>query len=302
MKKRSVSNSPRLTELRRKRRRHFHRNAFFVLTGLFIVVTGITLLSRLPKFNISTIAVAGNTVIETDDIKAVVQADLAGHYLWVFPKTNFLLYPKHTIETDLAERFKRAKDISVNTKLLKILDVKLFEREALYTWCGDEPSTTVEQCYFMDDTGYIFDKAPYFSGNVYFKFYGHPSGSTDQPLGTYYMSDSLGRLLAFRDTLKSLGIKIASLEVDDGQEGAFYLSTAAARPDAPKILFKTDGDFNKMAENLQTALATEPLKSDFAKKYALLSYVDLRFGNKVYYKFSASGNPPPGEPASDATN
>jgi len=39
-------------------------------------------------------------------------------------------------------------------------------------------------------------------------------------------------------------------------------------------------------ENLDTALNTEPLKSDFKKKYSSLEYIDLRFGNKVYSKFS----------------
>ena len=48
---------------------------------------------------------------------------------------------------------------------------------------------------------------------------------------------------------------------------------------------KMTSDFQKIAENLQAALATEPLRSDFKNKYSSLLYLDLRYGNKVYFKF-----------------
>jgi hypothetical protein len=53
----------------------------------------------------------------------------------------------------------------------------------------------------------------------------------------------------------------------------------------PEIIFKIDSDFQKIAENLQAAITTEPLQTDFKNKYSSLLYIDLRFGNKVYYKF-----------------
>ncbi len=53
----------------------------------------------------------------------------------------------------------------------------------------------------------------------------------------------------------------------------------------PEIILKADADFNKVAENLQAALDTEPLLSKFKTQYSSLQYIDLRFGNKVYYKF-----------------
>jgi hypothetical protein len=70
---------------------------------------------------------------------------------------------------------------------------------------------------------------------------------------------------------------------ENDSEGNFYISKDVA--EAPKIIFKIDSDYQKIAENLQAALSTEPLHSDLQKKLALLLYLDLRFGNKVYYKF-----------------
>jgi len=54
----------------------------------------------------------------------------------------------------------------------------------------------------------------------------------------------------------------------------------------PKIILKSTSDFNKVVENLQSVLTTEPFQSDFKNKYSSLLYIDLRFGNKVYYKFA----------------
>ena len=64
-----------------------------------------------------------------------------------------------------------------------------------------------------------------------------------------------------------------------------YLSGGATSTTGPEIIFKTDADFQKIAENLEAALTTEPLLSKFKNNYSSLLYIDLRFGNKVYYKF-----------------
>ena len=53
----------------------------------------------------------------------------------------------------------------------------------------------------------------------------------------------------------------------------------------PEILFKIDTDLGNIAENLKAALDAEPLKSKIKNFYSTLLYIDLRFDNKVYYKF-----------------
>jgi hypothetical protein len=144
----------------------------------------------------------------------------------------------------------------------------------------------------MDTEGYIFDVAPYFSGDVYFKFFGKTSGDAanpGSPLGLYFLPINFEQFMSFKENIIKMGVKPSALVIKDGDEAELYLSARGALIDAPKILFKFDTDFNTLAENLQAALTTEPLQSDFVKKYASLLYLDLRFDNKVYYKFSAQG-------------
>ena len=90
------------------------------------------------------------------------------------------------------------------------------------------------------------------------------------------------KVIAFKNTLLDLGIKPTSLYLV-GEDIEIYLSSKS--PYSPKIIFKKDFNLEAISENLQTALDAEPLKSNFKNKYASLEYIDLRYGNKVYYKF-----------------
>ena len=143
---------------------------------------------------------------------------------------------------------------------------------------------TAEICYFLDKEGYIFDEAPYFSGEVYFKFYGVPEPNTENPAGSYVAKGYFDKLILFKNTLTEINLKPAVIYIQDGEDAKILLSKDKASSLAPEIIFKKDSDYQKIAENLKAALDTEPLISKFKNNYSTLQYIDLRFGNKVYFK------------------
>ena len=65
-----------------------------------------------------------------------------------------------------------------------------------------------------------------------------------------------------------------------------YLSGGKLPPNAPKIILNNDADLIKMAENFQAGVTTDPLQKNLKEKYDSLEYIDLRFGNRVTYKFN----------------
>ena len=140
------------------------------------------------------------------------------------------------------------------------------------------------KCYFLDSDGYIFDKAPYFSGDVYFKFYGDSLLSNENPSGSYLMKDKFSKIIEFKNSIEKMNLKPTSFYLNEnGEEGNFSLFGEPGI--SPKIIFKVDGDYEKLAENLQAAISVDPLKTNLKTKSSSLLYLDLRFGNKVYYKF-----------------
>jgi hypothetical protein len=136
----------------------------------------------------------------------------------------------------------------------------------------------------MDQKGYIFDEAPYFSGNVYFKFYGPNGGDPANPVGTYFLKDKFDEIAEFKDTLKEFGMNPADFWLDENGDANISLSSGPGT--GPKIIFKIDSDYEKIAESLQAAITTEPLQTELTNKFSSLLYIDLRFGNNIYYKFS----------------
>lgn len=287
MQRRDVLHSPRLVELKRKRRKLLMKKILFWVIFILLFTIPVAYISRMDKLNISAVEVRGNRVIDSRDIREVAQGELSGNYLWVFPKTNLFIYPKRAIFRTLETKYKRLTDISLEIENRKTLIIKVEERTPGYTWCGFAPSPTPiteEKCFFLDESGYIFDTAPYFSGGVYFKFYGNTEHNDGDPTGTHFFGANFHKLTLLKDALISMGLKPIYAYVDNTNL-KISLEPGANAPSTPELYLKTNADFAKMAENLETALSTEPLLSDFKKKYSSLLYIDLRYGNKVFYKF-----------------
>jgi len=282
MRKSNVLNSPRLLELKRGRRRFFLFKTFLYIFALFVIFASLAYISRIPVLNIKGIEVIGSKIVDADEVKAIIEEEISGNYVWFFPKKNILYYPKNNIEKELFDKFKGLQNVSFKLDNSKILNISLTEREGKYVWCGEDLSKIKSECSFMDTSGYVFSVAPYFSGDVYFKFFGELSGD-------YFSRDIFEKIISFKDALTNMGFKSISLYVKGDEDIEIYLNSNILPPNSPKIILRKDFDLEKISINLQTALDTEPLKSNLKKEQSSLQYIDLRFGNKIYYKFSAEG-------------
>lgn len=283
MKKRNVLDTPRLRAMKKKKRQESGKKALLVLPLILFLLGALVYLSRWERINIHTVEVSGINAADEGIVKEMVEEKMSGYYLFFVPKTNFLLFPKKSIERELSSSFKRFTDIEMDVVGATRLDISLSEREARYLWCGEsipvgkDPSN----CYFMDETGYVFEEAPYFSGDVYFKFFGEIED--ESPLGSFFLPGLFEKVDSLRKTIEYMDIEVVSFSSLKNQDMEFVLASNSSP--APVIKFRFNADFEKLSENLETALSTEPLSGEFKEKYNKLEYIDLRFGNKVYYRF-----------------
>ena len=225
-------------------------------------------------------------MVDNEQIENVVNKIINQKYLWVFPKRNSFIYPTGQIKKTLATELKRLKNISVNVDAndLQTLNIKVGEYDGKYLYYGNAipEILTIQQCYFLDSDGYIFDEAPYFSGEVYFKFYGNLN--SDNPIGASFSRENFKNIISFKESIEKMNLKPIVFYTEDNEDGNIYLSSTAKMPNAPKIIFKLNGDYTKLVENLQSAITTEPLKTKINQNLSSMSYIDLRYGNKVYFK------------------
>ncbi len=295
--KRDIFSSPRILEIKRSRQKARKRLFVLLFILLICIIIGLSYLSGWEKITINKINVSGTHVIYSEEISKVVEKDLSGKYFYLFYKKNFLIYPESKIYNDLITQFPRIDKLSLNLKNSTILDITLSERTGSYLWCGDkvpvDQTQIGENCYFLNDNGYIFDKAPYFSGNLYFKFYIPLSNAGDSPLTKQILpKDEFVSLVNFIDTISSLGFKPMYLTFDSIGSANIYLENKNGNTN-PIIMFSTDqdnnGDFNKIGENFSLAMQKPEFANEIRKNFNNLFYIDLRFKDKILYKFSAEG-------------
>lgn len=283
--RRDVLNSPRLTELKKQRRKTVQKKIWILMFGLVAVFSILTYLSRLDNLNIQEIKITGNKVTETQELQKNVEQKISEKYLGIFPKSNILYYPQNALRAELQDKFKRIGAVDFSIQKNKTLEVTVTERTGKYIWCGVVPDQIKEKCYFSDESGYIFDEAPYFSGEVYFKLYGLGDFSADNPMGKYFFQTGFEQLMVFKEILASFDMKPVALYHNSEGDLEFFLTKGSSISVRPKVILNSNADFQIAAKNLRAALDTEPLLSKFKNKYSSLQYIDLRFGNKVYYKF-----------------
>jgi hypothetical protein len=167
------------------------------------VVIGLSYVSRIRQITISKVVVDGAVAVSHVQLEEIVEKEISGRYMHLFSKKNIFIYPGGGIRKMLLENFKRIATLNVVIENNTELHIKITERGGKYLWCGEhvpDPDTTpnLMQCYFVDDAGYIFSQAPYFSDNIYFKFYGTRLEEESAVAGSHVASaDQFAKLTDF---------------------------------------------------------------------------------------------------------
>lgn len=283
--KRDVLNSAKLREKKRKVRK---RRLVFCAAVVVVLCIGFVLTARLDYFTIKGIVLEKNIVTDADAVHSAVAEHIEGNYFLFIPKNNFLLYPKRAIIRDIHARFPRISQASVSRVHTDQIAVEIKEYTPAYLWCGDlsPQAGAPEDCYFLDADGYVFSRAPYFSGDAYFKFYGGLTPGTPV-VGSHFLDASrIGTLFAMGQSFRDLGFEPYGLFVDTkGEYELLVVSPGKASHEYPRIRFRSTASPDVILSNLTLALATEPLASKIEFAADSLEYIDLRYDNKVYYKF-----------------
>lgn len=284
-----IPTSPRIAQLKRNRR--VRRLRLTILFGvLFITFVGaLSYFSAHHKILINKIVVSGNSIVDTEEIKSSINGKLTGRYFYLFSRANFLIYPHDKIYDSLMTEFPRIETLFIKREGINTINIVIGERAGSYLYCGlDIPLSKEEigeNCYFVNNDGLIFDKAPYFSGDVYFKYYMKILDDKSNPLGAQMISpERFHELVRFTDGVSLLGLKPAYLVVSNDGTHSLYLESSGDNLN-PKIIFKGENNLPLIFDNLSTAMNEKEFANEINSKYDTLSYIDLRFKNKVLYKF-----------------
>jgi len=262
--------SPSPERLRTRRRRFRVIGSLAAIVVLAAAAYGASWASYLPKYSIQDILVAGASEVPQDLIYSYVETKLHDGRYSFLSRSNIFFYPRDSIERAVVEYFPRIKSAKVSREslLATAITVSIEERETFAKWCHEEG------CYFLSDEGLIFApaasnapaKSPYiFRGSI---------SSTTAAIGQKYLPGSFAGVVALLERLGQAGFSPREVVAKDDQDFSVRLQQGF------DVRASYGADVGALVKNLELVLASEPLRGKEDK----LEYVDLRFGNRVYFK------------------
>lgn len=251
---------------------------FALATFVVLSAFGVRALSYLPRFSIDRIEIAGTQDVQPELVRSLVETKLESDSFAFLSPRNIFFYPRGAIEAALQEYVPRIESAQVSREslLATAISVTVKEREAFARWCTrgftDSGGVTLE-CYAMDTTGFIF--APATSSVRFATSYVFEGAiSDDSPIGETYLPGRFAGVLTLLERLGQAGISVEKVSLDGEQDFSVALSWGF------EIRATFGTDVGLLVKNLELVLASEALRG----KEGELEYIDLRFGNRVYYK------------------
>lgn len=252
---------------RKERKRRAKKLLLFLLAILCLAGGALYALSR-PAFRIQRIEFTGVTHIPHESLRALLVEQLSGSYWGVIPRAHILFYPRAAIRRSLLLRFPSLSRVSLSLKNFAELQVSVREREPEALWCVAE-----RVCFFMDRTGFVFEEVGAENDGQYYRL---EKSATTSPIGrAVFETERLADLFAFLKGLERLSLEPRRVVFGEAREMSVVLSNGV------QLLLK-EGAYAKALQSMQVLLRDEAIPR--AGSELSVSYIDLRYGNKVYFK------------------
>lgn len=273
------------SKVKETRRKKFLTKILLGILILLILFVVSIFVSRISNINIVNIVIkTEGSVVTEKEILEIVNNDISGKYLNLYPKTNIFIYGKEKITTDIYDKFKRIKNVNIERIGFNGINITIKERNPVGLWCGKKINTD-EQCYFLDEDGFIYTEAPTFSGSVFFRNYGNITGK--EQIGSNFLnSEKFKEISFFVKSIKDINVNPISFFVNDNGDYEIYFGDNSKNYNFydGKIIFNNDDNLGEIFDNLMTILNERTLVKGLDDNVQL-DYIDLRFGKKVFYKF-----------------
>lgn len=267
-----------------KRRR---RNRKLLIIGgsalaFVLAVAGLAWLSHASFLRVTDIEVSGLSSLPPQELISFARERMQGNYLSLFAKDDIFLYPRAAIAAALARQYPTLRQIDVHARDFHTVELVAAERQPAALWCPSSPdssgsSTQGGACSYLDEQGLIYAPAPSFSDDPYVSYSGPTATTTGPGLRQYLSQDEFQSLAALVAAIagKEPSDPISQVAVDDSLDARAYFR------DDFVLVWSLKDDGGDVFERFNLALDSDAFKG---KPLGDFEYLDLRFGDKLYYK------------------
>lgn len=260
--------------------------AFLILAGILYLVFWS------PFLKIKKWSVEGVNFTATAQAQELVGQMLQEKIWKIIPGDSLAVFSGYKAKQRILTAFPEAQAVEIDSDILKGIKITIKGRQPAAFWCRslasfvfvDGQATTTEisnalplseGCYFLDSEGWLFREAPEIFGTSLPTFYGQ--SDEDFSLGEKTMASST---ILFAGQLKK-----QLREIDIEAQG-FVVGAAGGQDIAVFTNESWLGYFNnnRPAQSQVKTLGSLLISDEIKDKRASLKYIDLRLGNRVYYK------------------
>lgn len=236
---------------------------FLALLILLLIVIGLILGLRSSYLRITNIDLQGVDSSRKDEINAAIASTLQGNRLLFLPRNEILFYSTKKLTGELMNEYSYIQNVTVRKRYPRGLEIKVTERTPVALYC--DPN-----CYFLDSTGLIYAPASSFSTGVYMTYSDETRSTSTSPLETAFTDQATFSLIQnYLSEIGTLGLTPVRVTFIAPREVRIDISQNGY------ILVDLDSPFNETVENIHTVLL---------QGITSFEYIDVRYGNKIFYK------------------
>ncbi len=258
---------------KRKRRQKKIR---IILIGIFLttVLAGSCFWLNHPFFNVSTYEISPTEFANLEVINEKIEQILSKKTFFLLSNKNIFLIPKAKIREAIIQSDYAVKDVSLKVSNFDLLEINISEHSAVAKWCGQDFQKERSECYLLNEEGQIFIQEKALDKKKAPKFFSQLE--EENILGYQYLSREIfENVITFSKYLPEFDIHVKHIEIKNNE--TFLIKSM----EGPILMISYQNSAEETLNNLKTVIETEEINQ---AQLANLEYIDLRFGNKVYYK------------------
>ena len=233
---------------------------FFVLAllclGLFIVYVFFTH----QKMYVAKILVTPEDY--TIRFTQIIDPVLKNKRWYVIPSAHTAFIPKGALTKAIHKQYPEIKTVTISHKGLQTIEVDTTLRTALFR---------LDNGLAVDDEGVVYQE---------------PKDISSLPLlnvkVTLPTKDKLLNISSFSNKIATTLNNVTTIEIDENGDISYFLADTRANA---YVITSLKDNTETLWSTLVSAITTDPLASTLTVSKNSLLYIDLRFGNKVFYKF-----------------
>lgn len=258
----------------KKRSAKINKDKILLLIFLIIAVYWFHLLFFSPSFKITEVNIENLEYIDKFEITQIVENQFKKKILFVFPQDRHFFLNKKTIEDEIRRRFL-IEDLQISKKGINGLNIKIKEKVSCITWISGD------KYYYLDIQGNVKREVDALEVNrnypIIYDANSKPVvislGIQTKVIDEKYIRDAI----KIADDIKNnTEIDVISYKYfDKGVIQELYAKVNKGY----EIYFDLKNDIKVQLDNFYTVWQQE-----IKDKNESISYIDLRFGDRVYYK------------------